>query len=66
MTVNIEKMRSEMRWEARKFAASVVLAGAALLGAGVGLGNLIWAHRTPSPPTPIVIQLPPPSAPTAQ
>jgi anti-sigma-K factor RskA len=58
MTVNIEKMRNDMKWEARKFLVSAILATAAAVGAGVGIGNLIWAHREP---TPIVIQLPAPA-----
>jgi anti-sigma-K factor RskA len=56
MTIDIEKMRQDQRWEARKFALSAILAVAAAVGAGVGLGNLIWAHREPQP---IVIQLSP-------
>ena len=64
MAVNIEKMRADMRWEARKFAVSAIVAAAALIGAGVGIGNLIWAHKTqplpPAPLPPIVIQIPAP------
>ncbi|MBV8614303.1 MAG: hypothetical protein JOY66_11105 [Acetobacteraceae bacterium] len=63
MAVNIEKMRADMRWEARKFAVSAILAAAALIGAGVAIGNLIWAHKTqplPPAPPPIVIQIPAP------
>ncbi len=39
MALNIEKMRVEMRWEARKFAVSAVLAVAASVGAGIAIGN---------------------------
>ncbi len=39
MALNIEKMRAEMRWEARKFAVSAVLAVAASVGAGIAIGN---------------------------
>jgi hypothetical protein len=39
MAVNIEKMRSDMRWESRKFAASAVIAAATLVGAGIAIGN---------------------------
>ena len=62
MAVNIEKMRADMRWEARKFAVSAIVAAAALIGAGVGIGNLIWAHKPlpPAPLPPIVIQIPAP------
>ena len=58
MTINIEKMRSDMLWESRTFLISAILAAAAAVGAGVGIGNLIWAHREPAPAAP-VIQLPP-------
>jgi hypothetical protein len=64
MAVNIEKMRADMRWEARKFAVSAIVATAAAVGAGMGIGNLIWAHRTQPAPSaalpPIVIQIPVP------
>lgn len=63
MTVNIEKMRSDMeqqhKWETRKFLMSTILATAAAIGAGVGIGNLIWG-RQPPPQTPgQVLVLPP-------
>jgi hypothetical protein len=49
MTVNIEKMRGDMKWEARKFAVSAILATAAAAGAGVAIGNLIWNNpRAPA------------------
>ncbi len=64
MIVNIEKMRADMAteqrkldWETRKFLVSIVLAAAALVGAGAALGNYV-ARRQP-PPAPIVIQLQP-------
>jgi len=67
MSVNIEKMRFDMAeqqrqsaiqqsWETRKFIVAAIVAVAASVGAGVGIGNLIWGHRQPQP---IVIQLPP-------
>jgi len=40
MAVNIAKMQADMRWETRKFVLQVVVAGAALLGAGAALGAL--------------------------
>ena len=63
--------QKELTWETRKFVVSAIVAAAAALGAGVGLGNLIWARRPPVAPQPIVIQLqtlppmaaPPPPAP---
>lgn len=57
MTVNIEKMRSDMKWEARKFLLSAVLATAAAVGAGIAIGSYFTSH---SQPQPIVIQLPAP------
>lgn len=60
MTINIEKLRSDLKWESRKFLVSAILATAAAVGAGVGIGNLIWAHNPPQAPTPIVIQVPAP------
>ncbi len=39
MALNIDKMRAEMRWEARRFAVSAVLAVAASVGAGIAIGN---------------------------
>jgi hypothetical protein len=57
MTINIEKMRTDMKWEARKFAISAVLAAAAAVGAGVAIGNAIWAHREPQP---IIVNVPAP------
>ena len=42
MTINIEKMRADMKWEARKFTISAILAAAALVGAGVALGRFLF------------------------
>jgi hypothetical protein len=41
MTVNIEKMRSDMKWEARKFLVSAILATAAAVGAGIVIGSYV-------------------------
>jgi hypothetical protein len=57
MTVNIEKMRSDMaeqqrqaairqKWETRKFLISAVIAAAAFLGAGIAFGNY-FTRQTP-------------------
>jgi hypothetical protein len=54
MTVNIEKMRSDMKWEARKFAVSAVLATAAAVGAGIAIGS----YFTKQPAPPVIIQVP--------
>jgi len=39
VTINIEKMRHDMRWETRKFIVATVAAAATLLAAGVLLGR---------------------------
>jgi hypothetical protein len=44
MTINIEKLRNDLKWETRKFAISVILAGAAAVGAGVGIGSYFTSH----------------------
>jgi hypothetical protein len=41
MTINIEKMRSDMRWEARKFYLQAVIATATVFAAGGVVGGLI-------------------------
>lgn len=41
MTINIEKMRADMKWEARKFMLQALTAAAALLAAGGVIGGLI-------------------------
>ncbi|MBV8525045.1 MAG: hypothetical protein JOY71_23475 [Acetobacteraceae bacterium] len=58
MTVNIEKMRNDMKWDFRRFVLQAILALAAAVGAGVAIGNLIWNRPQPAPSQPI-IQLPP-------
>lgn len=60
METNIEKLRADMRWEARKYAVSMALAAAALVGAGIAIGNFFTA-RQPAP-APIVIQLQAPAS----
>jgi hypothetical protein len=44
MTINIEKMRTEMRWETRKFVVQVVLAAAALFATGIAVGRFFLSH----------------------
>jgi hypothetical protein len=45
MTVNIEKMRMEMKMEARKFLIQALFAAAACVGAGVALGRFLLFHQ---------------------
>jgi hypothetical protein len=51
--------RRQERWDLKKFiittGVSLLIALAAAVGAGVGLGNLIWAHRD-QPPQQIIFQ----------
>jgi hypothetical protein len=69
MIVNIEKMRADMAteqrkldWETRKFVVSIVLAAAALVGAGAALGNYVAKNQPPpalfaqQPPAQIIFQ----------
>jgi hypothetical protein len=51
MAINIEKIRSDMVWESRKFLLQAVVSAAALVGAGAALGNDL-ARREPPPPAP--------------
>ncbi len=56
MAVNIEKLRSDLRYESRKFALQLVVAIAASVGAGVALAN--WVNSRAAPP-PVVQAAPP-------
>jgi flagellar biosynthesis/type III secretory pathway M-ring protein FliF/YscJ len=60
MAVNIEKMRfdieekrrdavQQQRWETRRFLVAIVLAAAALVGAGIAIGNY-FARPVQLPP----------------
>jgi uncharacterized membrane protein len=44
MTTQAERLRQEIRTDARKFAVQVVLAGAALLAVGIAIGRFILFH----------------------
>lgn len=39
--INIEKMRADMRWEARRFTLQAITTAAALLAAGGVIGGVI-------------------------
>jgi hypothetical protein len=41
LTINIEKLRADLRWEARKFLIQALAASAALLAAGAGIATLV-------------------------
>jgi hypothetical protein len=45
MTINIEKMRADMKWETRKFVVQIVIAFAAVLAAGVAIGRFLAFHQ---------------------
>ena len=49
MAVNIEKLRSDIRYESRKFAVQLVLGFAASLGAGIALANYVNSRPASSP-----------------
>ncbi len=51
MAINIEKMRSDMVWESRKFLLQAVVSAAALVAAGAALGNYL-GRREPAPAAP--------------
>jgi hypothetical protein len=45
MTIQIERLRQEIRMENRKFIAQIIIAGAALLGIGIAVGRF-WLFHT--------------------
>jgi hypothetical protein len=44
MTIQIERLRQEIKMENRKFILQIVVAGAALLGVGIAVGRF-WLFR---------------------
>jgi hypothetical protein len=42
MTVNIQKLRSELKWEGRKVMLQTIIAIAAAVGAGIALGRVLF------------------------
>jgi hypothetical protein len=44
MTIQIERLRQEIRMENRKFAVQFVLAVAAALAAGIAIGRFVLFH----------------------
>ena len=64
MTINVEKMRADMRWETRKFVLQAIVAIAASVGAGVALAN--WVNNRPVPASPPQIIYLQPGSPPAQ
>jgi len=72
MAINIEKMRSDMAWESRKFLLQAVVSAAALVGASAALGNYLARREPPAPPAPPQVIFQPgstvvtPAAPAAQ
>lgn len=45
MTIQVERLRQEIRMENRKFLVQLVLAAAALLGVGIAIGRF-WLFHT--------------------
>ncbi len=65
MTVNIEKLRSDIRYEGRKFFVQALVGAAVCVGAGVALATYVNSHRPPEPPPqPQIIYLQPGPPPT--
>lgn len=60
MRASSDKLRNDVRYENRKFAAQVIVAIAASVGAGVALAN--WVNSRAAPP-PVVQAAPPQPAP---
>ena len=59
MRLNIEKMRTDMRWESRKFAVQLVVGMAAVAAASATVATYV-ARLQPAPaPQTIVIQTAP-------
>jgi len=62
MQQNIEKLRSDIRYESRKFMLQSLVAAAALVGAGAALGNYVANRGSPpaaqAPPSVFVYVLP--------
>lgn len=56
MTINIEKMRSDMRWETRRFVGSAIVATAAVGAAGAAIGS--YLTKLQQPQTTIIQQQP--------
>jgi hypothetical protein len=44
MTIQIERLRQEIRMENRKFVMQAILAAAALLGVGIAIGRFVLFH----------------------
>ncbi len=58
METNIKKLESDLRYESRKFTVQAIVGVAVSVGAGVALANYVEAHRPPTPPQVIVVQVP--------
>jgi hypothetical protein len=44
MTIQIERLRQEIRMETRKFVIQALLAAAALIGVGIAIGRFVLFH----------------------
>jgi len=44
MTIQIERLRQEIRMENRKFAVQLLIAAAAILGVGIAIGRFWLFH----------------------
>jgi hypothetical protein len=44
MTIQIERLRQEIKTENRKFTVQLLIAAAAILAAGIALGRFVFFH----------------------
>jgi hypothetical protein len=55
METNIDKLRSDLRYESRKFAVQLVIGAAACVGAGIAIANYVNSRPVPQAPPQIII-----------
>jgi hypothetical protein len=61
METNIDKLRSDLRYEGRKFAVQLVVGAAACVGVGIAIANYVNSRppqvvqQIPAPPPQIII-----------
>ena len=55
MQTNIDKLRSDMRYESRKFGVQLVVGAAACVAAGIALANYVNSRQAPPLPPQIVV-----------
>lgn len=43
--IDIEKLRTDMRWEARKFMVQAIIAATAVFATGIAIGRFFLYHQ---------------------